>query len=370
MIEKDLEISSLKEKIQSLERQAKFAEGLLETLPIPVFFEDAQGRYLGCNKAFADFMGKKEDEIISKTVFDIVEPSLASIFYKRDQDFIAEKEKNAAEEREMLHCDGTYHDVIFYKTLVYNGKGNVAGLIGAFIDITDRKAAENREKQYLEQLKNLATALSVAQEKERRALANELHDSVSQNLALSKLRLRMLEEFLDSALLKKELNEIMTTIDESLQCIRNQTFHLGLPALYEFGLKHAIFCLIEDLKKNHRLDVVFKNDGIPKNLDDNLKAFLFRSTQELLMNVIKHAETEKAFINLYKKGSDLVLQVSDYGKGFDAKAFEKSTDLGKSFGLLSLRTRVNFMGGDLKICSSHNRGTEVTLRVPVKKQGP
>ncbi len=359
---KDLPL--LEDKIKRLEQEVKFTEKLLEILPVPVFYEDTQGRYLGCNHAFGDFMGKREDEILARTIFDIVDSNTAETYYHRDQKMIEERIPNLVEERQMLHSDGTYHDIVFYKTLILKEDGDPSGLIGVFFDITARKKAEGREREYLERLQKLTYALSITQEAERKIIAMEIHDSISQNLALSKLRLQMLEESVESPFLKDELNKVVRTLDESLQRTRSQVFDLGLPILYQFGLDHAIRCLKENLLEKYGLNVAFRSTPLPDNLSDNFKAFLFRSIRELLMNVIKHARTKEAELLLTSQSGEILAEVSDRGLGFALDDLDIPHLSGNSCGLFSLRTMISLMGGRMEVLSMPGKGTTIRLIFP------
>ena len=353
------------EKLRRLEQEVLFSKKLLESLPIPVFYEDSQGRYLGCNRAFAEFMSKSENEIIGHTIFDIVDRERAEKHYKRDQKMILKRTSSLAEERQMLHSDGTFHDVLFYKTLIFGESGEVSGLIGAFFDITDRKTAEIRERNYLERLQKLAFALSATQEQERRIIAMEIHDSISQNLALSKIRLKILLETMDSPTVKEELAQVIAAIDDSLQRTREQTFNLGLPVLYQFGLEKAIRFLKEDLLKRHGLFVSFKSTSFPVAINDSFKAFLFRTIQELLRNVVKHAGTDRASVAISQKSDTIFVEVADKGLGFNIEALEEADASNNSYGLFSLKTMIQLMGGIMEISSTPKRGTRVQLRFPI-----
>lgn len=351
-------------RFRLLENEVRFTEKLLEILPVPVFYEDVDGRYLGCSRAFAEFMGKGEDEILGKTIFDIADADRAAQYSERDRKMIAEKIGNLVEERQMMHSDGTFHDVVFYKTLILGDGGEVSGLIGVFFDITDRKKSEARERGYLERLRKLTYALSTTQEQERRTIAMEIHDSIGQNLAISKLRLRLLGESIGSPALKEELNQVVGTLDETLHRTRAHIFNLGLPVLYRFGLEHAILCLKEEYLKKHGLKISFTSDPLPGNMSDHFKAFIFRSVQELLMNIVKHAETDEAFVSLSGNNGRILLDVSDNGKGFDPGILDEAGSSTNSYGLFGLKTMVNLMGGTIEIRSSPGHGTWIGLSFP------
>ena len=350
----------------SIENDRRLGQELLNLLPLPVFYEDKWGKYLGCNQAFCDFMGKAKEEIVSKTVFEINQSPAARSYFERDLLMIASKRPFEMLERVMLRGDGELRNVIIYKSLLTN-LGEVDGIVGALLDITDLKEAKAREEFYREKLMTLASAFADAKEQERCLIAQEVHDSISQNLALAKLKLKLLEELFpknSSGDLKKELAGVIATLDESLQYTRTLTFELGVPVLYQLGLDAALQWLVSEMQRKHALTVHYRSQNLPVQMEDKLKAFLFRSAQELLMNVVKHAMIEKATLIVKRKNQHISIRVVDRGKGFDAYALSWSDLSSKSYGLFSLETLVHSMGGTVHIQSEFGKGTQVTLSLP------
>lgn len=123
------------------DREALF-EVLLDTLPVPVFYKNRQGGYIGCNKAFENFFDGTRDEIIGKTVFDISPEDLAEIHHARDEALFREGGIQQYESK-ISTALGVTRDVFFNKSVIADEKGEPAGLIGAVLDITERKQAEN-----------------------------------------------------------------------------------------------------------------------------------------------------------------------------------------------------------------------------------
>ena len=361
-------IQGLLQQIQTTENERRFGQELLNLLPLPVFYEDKDGKYLGCNQAFCDFMDKPREEIVSKTVFEINSSPAAKNYFDHDQQMIAAKLSFEIVERVMLRGDGEHRNIIIYKSLLTD-QGEVIGLIGALLDITELKEAQSREEFYKEKLVSLASAFAVSKEQERCLIAQEMHDSISQNLALSKLKLRLLEERLDKNL-KAELDEVISTIDEALQYTRTLTFELGVPVLYQLGLDAALQWLTGELKRKYSFTVKYRSFQLPRMMEDSLKAFLFRSAQELLMNAVKHANVQEASLTVERKKQHIVIKVEDKGKGFDAYALSWSDLSSKSYGLFSLETIVHSMGGEVNIRSEYGCGTEVTLRIPFTSLNP
>ncbi len=146
--------SRLSGKTRALKEQIHFLQVLIDVMPNPVFFKDAQGRYLGCNKAFEGYIGIPKDDLIGKTVFDVAPADLAEIYHRSDMDLLAQGVgKTQMYENKLLWADGTLRQVIFYKANFSNQDGNLGGLVGTILDITDRQKAEQHLSNSLSLLK-------------------------------------------------------------------------------------------------------------------------------------------------------------------------------------------------------------------------
>lgn len=118
-----------------------FLQTLIETIPSPIFYKDAEGIYRGCNKAFADFLGLKKEDIVGKSVHDVYPEDLADKYHEMDSALFHQQGKQVYEHK-ILYADGSRHDVIFNKATYLNADGIPAGLVGVMVDITDHKRAE------------------------------------------------------------------------------------------------------------------------------------------------------------------------------------------------------------------------------------
>ena len=126
---------------QQLADHTRFLSTLIDTLPLPVFYKDAGGKYLGCNRPFEEYLGIGRDMLIGKTVYDISPKELADVYFAADQELL----KNPGLQRyesQVRYADGSLHDVIYYKACYLDHSGAVGGIIGAFLDITERKRME------------------------------------------------------------------------------------------------------------------------------------------------------------------------------------------------------------------------------------
>jgi PAS domain S-box-containing protein len=136
---------------EELRQQRDFLQQLIDTIPAPIFYKDASGRYLGCNKAFESDTGICRADIVGKTAFDVHRPDLAEIYHEQDLSLLRSQgvQQGEAQRRDI---EGHMHEVMFTKATFSDLEGNVAGLVGVIVDITDRKRAEQtlqeREQQY------------------------------------------------------------------------------------------------------------------------------------------------------------------------------------------------------------------------------
>ena len=167
--------------------QMQLLETLLQTIPIPIFYKDCSGKYIGCNHAFEEFMGKPVNEIIGSSIFNFAPPELAAKYHERDQELFANSGKQIYEfifERN----DGIKKNVGYYKASLHNSQGEIIGLVGAILDISERKRAEEALRESEEQLKNVfdsvRTGIVVIDSNDQHIL--EINQTASEMIGLPK----------------------------------------------------------------------------------------------------------------------------------------------------------------------------------------
>ncbi len=133
--------TQLQQAQSNMGQQLRFVEALLAAIPTPVFFKDAQGRYLGCNDAFTEQMGVTAEDLRGKTVYELWPSELAETYHQRDLELLRHPERQVYE-FQVRDKDGQKRDVVFAKGVFYDEVGQPAGLVGAYVDITERKQAE------------------------------------------------------------------------------------------------------------------------------------------------------------------------------------------------------------------------------------
>lgn len=229
---------------------------------------------------------------------------------------------------------------------------------------------ESLEMQVAERtasLRRLAAEVTLAEERERRRIAEDLHDHLGQALALMKIRLQGLRGDAVFGGHGAALEELVALSDQAIRYTRGLTFELSPPILYELGLGPALEWLGEDTARRHGLRVTVK-DRARASLPDDLKVMLWKSVRELLHNVVKHAQARRVDVTLTARDGLVVVEVVDDGRGFDAGAARR--DAGDRFGLFSIEERLRQLGGSLELDSAPGRGTRVRLGAVIAGSAP
>jgi len=234
---------------------------------------------------------------------------------------------------------------------------------------TDNNSADSRIQQYQKQLRMLASELSLAEARERREIASDLHDHIGQALAFVSQKVSVLQGNAVFSGMEDDFSEIQTILDQAIRYTRNLTVEISPPVLYELGLPAAIDWLKDRAKQRYNLKVVASHKGINREISDDIKVFIFKSIQELINNVAKHANANRAEILSKWHENDFEIIVSDNGNGFDSEHFEIGLSNDCCFGLFSIRERLSYIGGTLTIKSAPGNGTEVAITAPYKISG-
>ncbi len=234
-------------------------------------------------------------------------------------------------------------------------------------DIIERKWSEQKLLRYQQELRSLATELALSEERERRRIAQALHDRIGQVLALINIKVGALLESASSDDLAKALNDIRALVSESVAQTRSLTFDLSPPILYELGFQAALDWLAERIQQQYGVEVEVLSPEKEIPLSTEWRATLFSAIRELLVNVGKHAKSKTARVSLKKKGGNIVVSVEDAGIGMDTTSRLSGKTAADGFGLFSIRERLGFMGGQFELISKHGRGTCATLFVPLEK---
>ncbi len=261
--------------------------------------------------------------------------------------------------------------------------GKAVRMHGATIDMTDRKQTEQalraseeqlREanatlerrvdertialEQSANQLRALMGQLTRAEQLERRRIAAILHEHIQQILVAARLRVESFGGESSGEVGRKNRNDVVMLLNDAIEAARTLAVELVPPLLHEEGLPGALHWLADQMKTGQRLNVRINAESRANPQRPELRDFLFHAARELLLNVVKHAKTNKASLRLSRNETGIIMEVADEGKGFAADKLDRNT-----FGLLHLRDRAQALGGALSV-QSDKRGTRVTVTFP------
>ena len=202
------------QRTKALINQVRFQQNLIDSIPVPVYFKDADLNYLGCNKAFEETLGYPKEHIIGKTVHDILPEKLARIHHQKDLQLLQAGEIKYYDVSS-TYPDGKKHDLLVFKALFHNKDGSVEGLIGTNMDISERNQAQLQLELHAEELKNTNTALRVLL-KQVNENKTDMESRVLDNFA------RLVNPYLDSLeadLVNTRQHEYVKVIQENIKKI-------------------------------------------------------------------------------------------------------------------------------------------------------
>ena len=232
----------------------------------------------------------------------------------------------------------------------------VIGAVVAFIDISERKRAE-------EALASVSRRLIAAQEQERTRIARELHDDICQRLALLAIALEQLQQNPPNVAVEvgSRLGELRRQTSEIATDIQSLSHELHSAKLQYLGLAAAVRGFCKEFGEQQNVQIDFNTHGLPSPLSPDISLCLFRVLQEALHNSAKHSGVRCFEVRLWGVSGEIHLTVRDFGLGFDREAAKES----RGIGLISMEERLKLVNGTLSIASQPKQGTTVHARVPL-----
>ncbi len=358
------DISERKKAEEALRLATAYNRSLIEASPDPLVTIDPDGRISDVNTATEHATGYLREELIGTDFSDyFTDPEMARKGYR----LVFQEGSVRDYALEIRHRNSRVTPVLYNATVYRDGAGKVVGVFAAARDITGRLEMEKKLRESNEQLRALTSELVMAEEKARRRIAVDLHDHVSQSLAVAKLRLETLQESASESGLLEPVREVRDLINESIQQTRSLMTELSPSVLYELGFTAAVEWLLEQLKAKHGVTVRLESDLKMRRLDQDLQVLLFQTVRELFFNIVKHAKASHASVTIREIGDHIRVRVKDDGVGFDKSRLGNGMDREGGFGLFSIRERLEHFGGRLDIHTRPGKGTSVTIEAPRRK---
>jgi PAS domain S-box-containing protein len=322
----------------------------------------SSSRIVYVNPAFTKMTGYSAEEVTGK--LSLLQGPLTDSTQLKKLEAGTSQNKVFFLETVATRKDGTQFNMEWQITPLRDERGKVTHFVSVQRDITERKKTEEQFHAYQEQLRLLASELLLAEERERRRIAMDLHDNIGQMLALTRIKLGVLRNALSGNVHEDAVSGIVELIDQSIGYTKSLSFELSPPLLYDIGIEATIEWLAEQMQKQHYILFYCDNDGSPKPLKRDVSILLFQTVRELFMNIVKHSQAHQVNVVISRVADDIKIVVEDDGIGFDASQID--TDL--TFGFFSIRERLKYLGGALAIDTGPGRGTRVTVTSPLDRK--
>ena len=326
---------------------------IANTAPVMIWMSGTDNEITYLNQTWLDYAGRPSDAA--------VETLRATVLHSDEAEHCREVYEKAFEQREPFQLehrlrrhDGEYRWVVTAGVPRYNADGLFVGYIGTSVDINERKRAEAA----------LASQkLIEVHEQERSRIARELHDDISQRIAVLSIHVGVLKQSLPASAtdLAHDIGEVYRQIADLAADVQTLSHALHSPKLELLGLKAAVSGVCEELSKGHDVTIDVHFENIPEALPPEISLCLYRVLQEALQNVLKHSVSRRADVSLSGQVDTIHLTVMDSGTGFDPHEAMR----GRGLGMTSMKERLKVVGGQLFIHSQPGHGTTIHAVAPL-----
>jgi PAS domain S-box-containing protein len=251
---------------------------------------------------------------------------------------------------------------------IYNDQKEIIGRRGVSQDITQWMLAGQEIQEYQTSLQKLTTEITLIEEKQKKEIASNIHDHLSQSLVISKMRINELKKKPQLKEIDKDLKFIETHISEALENSRKITYELSPPVLYQLGIIDAVSWLLEDVEATHKVKCLLNCSAADIKLSDVKSILLYRSIQEVINNAIKYAKASLITLDFDENNFGIDIFITDNGVGFNTSVLNNlHNHSGSGFGLFTVQERIRNIQGEFNIVSEKNRGTTVKIFIPLTK---
>jgi PAS domain S-box-containing protein len=328
---------------------------LADTVPVPIWIVSPDGYLMYGNQAWAEVTAPPAGSVPNAAVW--MEAGHPDDRVKASADFrsaVRRHERFEAELR-LRRADGGYRWWSVVGVPRMAADGTVESYVGMCTDVTATRHVQ-------QSLHEVASKLVTAQESERSRIARELHDDLGQQVALlaSKLDLIAHSRELSRNRLQATLADARKTLQHLATSIHNLSHELHPATIQLLGLGSALETFCRNVSVQSGVAITFDGQRIPPDVTEDGALCIFRVTQEALQNAVKHSASRRIDVTVAATRDELTLQVVDDGAGFDPLASQSA-----GLGLLTMRERVELVGGRLRIETSHGRGTMIEATVPM-----
>jgi PAS domain S-box-containing protein len=365
MVDDDKTKEQLLTELAELRKSNYLLDRILDGMYDALMVIDRNYRIVDVNNCFTDYYGWNRKEIIGKTCYKTTH-NLSQPCTDNQHPCPMKKvmETRSFIKVEHTHKDKYGKDVIvdIYSFPLFDSVGEVEYIVEIQQNITERKKMEERLRISHDQLRGLAGYLESVREEERRNIARKIHDELGQMLTGLKIDLSWLTKGLskEQESLLEKTKSMSKVVNTTIQTVKRIAAELRPGVLDDLGISAAIEWQTGEFEKLTEIKSEFFSKPTDIILDQERTIVIFRVFQEILTNIINHANATKVKVSLKEEDSNIVLKVKDNGKGISN---ERISDP-KSFGLIGMRERVRPWKGKIKISSAKDKGTTITVSIP------
>jgi PAS domain S-box-containing protein len=360
------DITERKGAEESIKRAKEEWERTFASLPDLIAILDNRHRVLRVNEAMAKRLGLKPDDYIGHPCYEAIHGLSDPHPFCPHTQTLKDGRKHVVE----IHEERLGGDFLVSTTPLNDEWGVMIGSVHNAYDITERKQIERMLSVKREQVAAMVVELSMAEERERLRIASVLHDHVGQTMLLSRIKLGTLAGIAKPESVERVIEDVETLLDKAIDETHSLTIQLNPPILAVSGLEVALQWLGNRMESDYGLVVEFSDDMRAKPLSDELRSVLYQCTRELLINVVKHANTDRAWLRVRLEDGMFRLTVEDRGAGFNPDDIVPDLSRDSRFGIFSIQIRIERMGGRMDIESSPGSGTRITILLPIKTTPP
>jgi PAS domain S-box-containing protein len=339
------DITDRKRAEDALSRVEARNTAMLRAIPDLMFVLRRDGTFVDYHVRDQRLLFVPPRTFLGKTIRDVMPPELADRFMDALEQAVTHGGPVVVEYELQLE-EPRY----FEARLVSAGIDSVLSIVR---DVTD-------SKRVIELNHHLAGRLIASQEVERQRVARDLHDDLSQKVALLNIEIDQIASQLEPGEPRSSLQRTSARAGEIATDIHNLSHELHPSKLRALGLGSAIHSLCREVTERRGIHVAFTHDALCEPADANISLCVYRVTQEALHNVARHSQAREASVRLTISKSHVGLTIADSGVGFDARNGRQ-----QGLGLVSMRERVSFLKGELTIHTSPGKGTRVAVRIPL-----
>jgi signal transduction histidine kinase len=259
---------------------------------------------------------------------------------------------------------GTLKHIISRGKVIKDKNNNVVGIYGTVQDVTE-------QTKHQESLQKLTTEITLIEERQKKKIASNIHDHLSQSLVISNMKVKELRKIPELKSIDSDLEFIYEHIYSALVNSRNITSELSPPILYQLGIVEALYWLLECIETKHKIKSQINENVNEIVLDDVKSILLYRSIQELINNIIKYAQATLITIDINQNKLGLDIIITDNGIGFNTEKlnnFYTTSNNGGGFGLFTVQERIKNINGKFRITSKIKEGTTVNIFIPITNE--